>query len=407
MDKFVIHGGHRLTGEIEVSGAKNAAVALIPAVLLCDEPCILENVPDISDVSISLRIMSEMGAQVEYLSKTTVRISAMGLTNYCVPYESARRMRASYYFLGALLGRYGKARVSMPGGCPLGDRPIDQHLKAFSALGANCNIEHGMVDLAAVRAKGLTVIENAAKEPHIVDLANFLNSMGADIMGAGTDVIKIRGVERLHGAVYSVIPDQIEAGTFMIAAAATRGDVLVTNVIPKHLESITSKMRKIGVNIEELDDSVRVWVDGPLVRTNVKTMPHPGFPTDMQPQITTLLTLAEGTSIITEGVWEQRFRYVDELRRMGADISVDGKVAVVEGTGKLTGAPVKACDLRAGAALIIAGLAAHGVTEIEDIYHIERGYANLDAKLRQIGADIQKVSEPTEAAASPELKEAL
>ena len=426
MDKFVIHGGHRLTGEIEVSGAKNAAVALIPAVLLCDEPCILENVPDISDVSISLRIMSEMGAQVEYLSKTTVRISAMGLTNYCVPYESARRMRASYYFLGALLGRYGKARVSMPGGCPLGDRPIDQHLKAFSALGANCNIEHGMVDLvadqlvgnqiyldvvsvgatmnamlAAVRAKGLTVIENAAKEPHIVDLANFLNSMGADIMGAGTDVIKIRGVERLHGAVYSVIPDQIEA------AAATRGDVLVTNVIPKHLEPITSKMRKIGVNIEELDDSVRVWVDGPLVRTNVKTMPHPGFPTDMQPQITTLLTLAEGTSIITEGVWEQRFRYVDELRRMGADISVDGKVAVVEGTGKLTGAPVKACDLRAGAALIIAGLAAHGVTEIEDIYHIERGYANLDAKLRQIGADIQKVSEPTEAAASPELKEAL
>ena len=402
MDKFVIHGGHRLTGEIEVSGAKNAAVALIPAVLLCDEPCILENVPDISDVSISLRIMSEMGAQVEYLSKTTVRISAMGLTNYCVPYESARRMRASYYFLGALLGRYGKARVSMPGGCPLGDRPIDQHLKAFSALGANCNIEHGMVDLVADQLVGNQIYLDVVSVG-----ANFLNSMGADIMGAGTDVIKIRGVERLHGAVYSVIPDQIEAGTFMIAAAATRGDVLVTNVIPKHLEPITSKMRKIGVNIEELDDSVRVWVDGPLVRTNVKTMPHPGFPTDMQPQITTLLTLAEGTSIITEGVWEQRFRYVDELRRMGADISVDGKVAVVEGTGKLTGAPVKACDLRAGAALIIAGLAAHGVTEIEDIYHIERGYANLDAKLRQIGADIQKVSEPTEAAASPELKEAL
>ena len=412
MDKFVIHGGHRLSGEIEVSGAKNAAVALIPAVLLCDEPCILENVPDISDVSISLRIMQEMGAQVEYLNKTTVRISAAGLTNYCVPYESARRMRASYYFLGALLGRYGKARVSMPGGCPLGDRPIDQHLKAFSALGAKCSIDHGMVDLvadaltggqiyldvvsvgatmnamlAAVRARGLTVIENAAKEPHIVDLANFLNSMGADIMGAGTDVIKIRGVQQLHGAVYSVIPDQIEAGTFMIAAAATRGDVLVTNVIPKHLEPI------------------RVWVDGPLVRTNVKTMPHPGFPTDMQPQITTLLTLAEGTSIITEGVWEQRFRYVDELRRMGADISVDGKVAVVEGTGKLTGAPVKACDLRAGAALIIAGLAAHGVTEIEDIYHIERGYSNLDAKLREIGADIVKVSEPS--VQEKQLKEAL
>ena len=281
MDKFVIHGGHRLSGEIEVSGAKNAAVALIPAVLLCDEPCILENVPDISDVSISLRIMQEMGAQVEYLNKTTVRISAAGLTNYCVPYESARRMRASYYFLGALLGRYGKARVSMPGGCPLGDRPIDQHLKAFSALGAKCSIDHGMVDLvadaltggqiyldvvsvgatmnamlAAVRARGLTVIENAAKEPHIVDLANFLNSMGADIMGAGTAVIKIRGVQQLHGAVYSVIPDQIEAGTFMIAAAATRGDVLVTNVIPKHLEPITSKMRTIGVNIEEFDDSI-------------------------------------------------------------------------------------------------------------------------------------------------------
>lgn len=419
MDKFVIHGGHRLSGEIEVSGAKNAAVALIPAVLLCDEPCILENVPEISDVSISLRILYEMGAQVDYINRTTVRISTVGLKNFCVPYESARRMRASYYFLGALLGKFGKARVSMPGGCPLGDRPIDQHLKAFSALGAKCDIQHGMVDLtaekltgnqiyldvvsvgatmnamlAAVRAEGLTIIENAAKEPHIVDLANFLNSMGADIMGAGTDVIKVRGVQYLHGTTYSVIPDQIEAGTFMIAAAATHGDVLVKNVIPKHLEPITMKLRKIGVNIEEFDDSVRVWVDGPLVRTNVKTMPHPGFPTDMQPQITTLLTLAEGTSIITEGVWEQRFRYVDELRRMGADISVDGKVAVVEGTGKLTGAPVKACDLRAGAALIIAGLAAKGITEIEDIYHIERGYSCLDEKLRQVGADIQKVSTP-------------
>lgn len=429
LDKFVIHGGHRLSGEIEVSGAKNAAVALIPAVLLCDEPCILENVPDISDVTISLRILYEMGAQVEYLNKTTVRINATGLQNYCVPYESARKMRASYYFLGALLGRYGKARVSMPGGCPLGDRPIDQHLKAFSALDAKCSIEHGMVDLvadqltgsqiyldvvsvgatmnamlAAVRATGLTVIENAAKEPHIVDLANFLNSMGADIMGAGTDVIKIHGVSHLHGAVYSVIPDQIEAGTFMIAAAATGGDVLVKNIIPKHLEPISSKMRKIGVNIEEFDDSIRIWVDGPLVRTNVKTMPHPGFPTDMQPQITTLLTLAEGTSIITEGVWEQRFCYVDELRRMGANISVDEKVAVVDGVGRLTGAPVKACDLRAGAALIIAGLAARGITEIEDIYHIERGYSNLDAKLREVGADIEKVSDPV---AKVEMKEAM
>ena len=324
-------------------------------------------------------------------------------------------MRASYYFLGALLGKFNKARVSMPGGCPLGDRPIDQHLKAFSALGANCNLDHGMIDvtadslrgnqiyldvvsvgatmnamLAAVKAKGLSIIENAAKEPHIVDLANFLNSMGADIMGAGTDVIKIRGVDYLRGTTYSVIPDQIEAGTFMVAAAATGGDVLVKNVIPKHLESITNKLEKIGVNIEEFDDSVRVWVDGPLVKTNIKTMPHPGFPTDMQPQMATLLTLAEGTSIITEGVWEQRFRYVDELRRMGADISVDGKVAVIEGTGCLQGAPVKACDLRAGAALIIAGLAASGVTEVEDIHHIERGYDNLDKKLQMLGADIVK-----------------
>ena len=414
MEKFVVKGGRCLHGEVEISGAKNAAVGIIPAVILSDEPCILENVPDISDVSISLRILYEMGAQVQTISRNTFRIDASRINNFCVPYESARQMRA-YYFLGALLGKFNKARVSMPGGCPLGDRPIDQHLKAFSALGANCNLDHGMIDvtadslrgnqiyldvvsvgatmnamLAAVKAKGLSIIENAAKEPHIVDLANFLNSMGADIMGAGTDVIKIRGVDYLRGTTYSVIPDQIEAGTFMVAAAATGGDVLVKNVIPKHLESITNKLEKIGVNIEEFDDSVRVWVDGPLVKTNIKTMPHPGFPTDMQPQMATLLTLAEGTSIITEGVWEQRFRYVDELRRMGADISVDGKVAVIEGTGCLQGAPVKACDLRAGAALIIAGLAATGVTEVEDIHHIERGYDNLDKKLQMLGADIVK-----------------
>ena len=414
MEKFVVKGGRCLHGEVEISGAKNAAVGIIPAVILSDEPCILENVPDISDVSISLRILYEMGAQVQTISRNTFRIDASRINNFCVPYESARQMRASYYFLGALLGKFNKARVSMPGGCPLGDRPIDQHLKAFSALGANCNLDHGMIDvtadslrgnqiyldvvsvgatmnamLAAVKAKGLS-IENAAKEPHIVDLANFLNSMGADIMGAGTDVIKIRGVDYLRGTTYSVIPDQIEAGTFMVAAAATGGDVLVKNVIPKHLESITNKLEKIGVNIEEFDDSVRVWVDGPLVKTNIKTMPHPGFPTDMQPQMATLLTLAEGTSIITEGVWEQRFRYVDELRRMGADISVDGKVAVIEGTGCLQGAPVKACDLRAGAALIIAGLAATGVTEVEDIHHIERGYDNLDKKLQMLGADMVK-----------------
>lgn len=427
----MIHGGRKLVGEVEISGAKNAAVALIPAVILCDGPCILENVPDISDVSICFKILREMGAEVEEIGKSTFRISTENIKNCCVPYESARKMRASYYFLGALLGKYGKARVSMPGGCPLGDRPIDQHLKAFSCLGAKCRLDHGMVDLttdrlkgsqifldvvsvgatmnailAAVRAKGLTIIENAAKEPHIVDLANFLNSMGADIMGAGTDVIKIHGVDYLHSATYSVIPDQIEAGTFMCAAAATGGDIIVKNVIPKHLESITNKLRKIGVNIEEFDDSLHVWVDGPLVKTNVKTMPHPGFPTDMQPQITTVLTLAEGTSIVTEGVWEQRFRYVDELRRMGADISVDGKVAVVEGGVKLMGAPVKACDLRAGAALIIAGLAATGITEIEDIFHIERGYGSIELKLQKLGADIKKVSVP-DVVAAPQQKKAL
>lgn len=425
MDKFVIKGGRRLTGEVTISGAKNAAVAILPAVILSDEPCIIENVPGISDVNICLRILKEMGADVTVLGNDSYRIDPTSINKCCVPYETARKMRASYYFLGALLGKFNKARVSMPGGCPLGDRPIDQHLKAFSAMGADYSLSQGMIDLkadklrgnqifldvvsvgatmnamlAAVKAEGLTIIENAAKEPHIVDLANFLNSMGANIMGAGTDVIKIRGVEHLHGTSYAVIPDQIEAGTFMIAAAATKGDVLVKNVIPKHLESITKKLEKIGVNIEQFDDSIRVWVDGPLVKTSVKTTPHPGFPTDMQPQIATLLTLAEGTSIVTEGVWEQRFRYVDELRRMGADISVDGKVAVIEGTGKLMGAPVKACDLRAGAALIIAGLAASGITEVEDIYHVERGYDCMEGKLRALGADIEKVSFPDEAVSS-------
>ena len=396
---------------------------------MSDEPCVIENVPAISDVNICLRILREMGADVQNLSRTSYKIDATKIQKFCVPYETARKMRASYYFLGALLGKFGKARVSMPGGCPLGDRPIDQHLKAFSALGAKYNLNQGMIDLtsnglrggqifldvvsvgatmnamlAAVRAEGLTIIENAAKEPHIVDLANFLNSMGANIMGAGTDVIKIRGVDSLHGTTYAVIPDQIEAGTFMVAAAATNGDVLIKNVIPKHLESITKKLEKIGVNVEQFDDSVRVWVDGPLVKASVKTTPHPGFPTDMQPQIATLLTLAEGTSIVTEGVWEQRFRYVDELRRMGADISVDGKVAVIEGTGKLMGAPVKACDLRAGAALIIAGLAASGVTEIEDIFHIERGYDCMEEKLRALGADIEKKSFPDEIASTEKKK---
>ncbi len=415
MEKFIINGGNRLTGEVEISGAKNAAVAIIPATILADEPCILENVPNINDVSIDLRILRELGAEVTVINKSTIRIDPRNVRDVAVPYELARSMRASYYFLGTLLSKFRHARVPMPGGCDLGDRPMDQHLKCFRALGSNYTIEHGIVELdadflfgtqiyfdkvsvgatinamlAAVKAEGLTILENAAKEPHIVDLANFLNSMGADIMGAGTDVIKIRGVSRLHGATYSIIPDQIEAGTFMIAVAATKGDALIKNVIPKHLEPITSKLRKIGVVVMEYDDSVRVIGQDSYERITVKTMPHPGFPTDMQPQLAALLTLAKGTSIINEGIFDNRFRYVDELRRMGADISVDGNVAMIEGVSHLTGAPVKASDLRAGAALIIAGLSTNGTTEIEDIYHVERGYENMDEKLRKMGADIVK-----------------
>lgn len=420
MEKFIINGGNRLTGEVEISGAKNAAVAIIPAVILADEPCVLENVPNINDVSIDLRILRELGAEVTVINKSTIRIDPRNIRDVAVPYDLARSMRASYYFLGVLLSKFRHARVPMPGGCDLGDRPMDQHLKCFRALGANCMIEHGIVELnadflfgtqiyfdkvsvgatinamlAAVKAEGLTILENAAKEPHIVDLANFLNSMGADIMGAGTDVIKIRGVSRLHGTNYSIIPDQIEAGTFMIAVAATKGDALIKNVIPKHLEPITSKLRKIGVVVMEYDDSIRVIGQESYERITVKTMPHPGFPTDMQPQLAALLTLAKGTSIINEGIFDNRFRYVDELRRMGADISVDGNVAMIEGVSHLTGAPVKASDLRAGAALIIAGLSTTGTTEIEDIYHVERGYENMDEKLRRMGADIVKRDIPT------------
>ena len=415
MDKFIINGGKKLSGTVNISGAKNAAVAIIPATVLADGPCILENVPNINDVSIDLRILSEMGADVKVLNKSTIRIDATRIRDIVVPYEMARSMRGSYYFLSVLLNKFGRAKVSMPGGCDLGDRPIDQHLKCFKALGATYTIEHGIVDIsaeklvgtqiyfdkvtvggtinamiAAVKADGLTILENPAKEPHIVDVANFLNSMGADIMGAGTDVIKIRGVSKLSGTTYSIIPDQIEAGTYIIAAAATRGDVIVNNVIPKHLEPIVSRLRKIGVIIEEHDEYIRVIGQERYERTSVTTMPHPGFPTDMQPQLAALLTLAKGTSIITEGMFDNRFRYVDELRRMGADISVDGKVAVIEGVDHLTGAPVKASDLRAGAALIIAGLSTNGATEIEDIYHIERGYEDMETKLRNLGADIVK-----------------
>ena len=419
MDNFVINGGHELFGEVSISGAKNAAVAIIPAAILADDVVRIENIPQISDVQLIIEILDRMGADIKLVNKNTLDIDTSNISYQSVPYELTSHFRASYYLIGAMLGRFNQAEVAMPGGCNFGVRPIDQHIKGFEMLGADVDIVDGMVCakaeklmgtsiymdvvsvgatinimLAAVKARGLTIIENAAKEPHIVDLANFLNSMGADIMGAGTDVIKIRGVKSLKGTTYAIIPDQIEAGTFMVAAAATKGDVLIKNVIPKHLESITAKLEKIGVNVEEFDDSIRISVDGPLVKTSVKTMPHPGFPTDMQPQISTLLCLAEGTSIVTEGIFDNRFRYVDELRRMGADISVDGKVAVIEGVGSLMGAPVTAPDLRAGAALVIAGLSAKGVTEIEDIYHIERGYEDFEGKLRGLGADIVKKSVP-------------
>ncbi|MBO4878338.1 MAG: UDP-N-acetylglucosamine 1-carboxyvinyltransferase [Ruminococcus sp.] len=427
MDKYIIRGGRRLEGEVVISGAKNAAVAILPAIVLSEEPCVVDNVPDISDVRICLRILEHLGAKVEKLGKDCYRIDPTTINSFCVPYEYAKKMRASYYFLGALLGKFNKARVSMPGGCPLGDRPIDQHLMVFSDLGAKQDLSQGMVDLsaeklkghdisfnvitvggtmnailAAVKAEGQTVIENAAREPHVVDLANFLNSMGAQIMGAGTETIKIKGVEHLYGTNYTVIPDQIEAGTFMVAAAATRGDVLVKNIIPTHLKSIIEAMEKIGVDIEIFDDSLRVTAKKPFTKLDIKTAPHPRFPTDMQPQISTLLTLAEGVSKVTEAIWDNRFEYVKELRRMGADITVDGKVAVIQGTGKLSGAPVKACDLRAGAALIIAGLAATGVTEIEDIFHVERGYDCMEGKLRALGAEIEKCSFPDPVAAETE-----
>ena len=420
MEKYRVYGGHRLVGDVEISGAKNAVVAILPAVILADGVCRIENIPNIMDVATSLEILSSIGAQVRRLNKNTVEIDPRPISTHVVPHDLARHMRASYYFIGALLGRFGTARVSMPGGCSFGVRPIDQHLKGFTALGATvAPMEHGMIDvvaerlvgnsiyldmvsvgatvnimLAAVKARGITVIENAAKEPHIVDLANFLNSMGADVRGAGTDVIKVRGVEHLYGASYSIIPDQIEAGTYMAAAMATGGDIVVRNVIPKHLESITAKLMEMGAVVEEYDDAVRVRRDGPILHCNVKTMPHPGFPTDMQPQIGALLTMAEGTSIVTEGIWDNRFRYVDELRRMGAQVQVDGKVAVFQGIDQLTAAPVKAVDLRAGAAMVIAGLAARGCTEIEEIQYIERGYEDIVEKLQSLGADIRQVTIP-------------
>ncbi len=419
MEKIIINGGRPLRGAVEVSGAKNAAVPIILATLLIDDKCIIENVPAISDVSLSLEMLSAMGCKVKMLGRSTVEIDSRPAQGGLSPYELVRQMRGSYYLVGAELGRWNRAYVGLPGGCNFGVRPIDQHIKGFKALGAKISVEGGYIDaraerlvgasiyfdtvtvggtinvmIAAARAKGTTVIENAAREPHVVDLANFLNSCGAKISGAGTDVIKIRGVDKLYGSTYAIIPDMIEAGTYMCAAAATRGSLHIANVIPKHLESISAKLEEMGVEVIENDDSIDVRHTGTLHRVNIKTLPYPGFPTDMNPQIGVLLCLAEGVSCLTEGVFDNRFRYVEELKRMGANINVDGTTAIIEGGVGLSAAPVKAVDLRAGVAMIIAGLAATGRTEIEDIHYIERGYDDIVGKLRAVGADIKKVIIP-------------
>ena len=416
LEKFVINGGNALCGTVDISGAKNAAVAIIPATILIEDECIIENVPDIQDVRIILDILSSLGAKVEKISANTVKIDASTLNTYIAEKEMASKMRASYYLLGALCGRFKKAAVPPPGGCNFGIRPIDQHIKGFEALNCKVEIKHGSINvdgenikggqvyfdvvsvgatinlmLAAVRAPGVTVMENAAKEPHIVDVANFLNSMGANIKGAGTDVIKITGVEKLHGGTYGVIPDQIEAGTYMFAAAATRGDVTIRNVIPKHLEAITSKFIEMGVDVTEGDDEIRVCAKGNLNKINVKTLPYPGFPTDLQPPMVALLTTVNGTSIVTESVWDSRFQYVAELEKMGAKITVNGSVAVIEGGHALTGADVKSTDLRAGAGMVIAALCANGTTEILNVYHIDRGYESIEKALYSVGADIKRI----------------
>lgn len=415
MEKFVIRGGIPLKGEVTISGAKNAAVAILPATILAADKCLIENLPDISDVNVSLRILKALGAQIKMVNRNTYEIDTTFLTGTDVPEDLSRQMRASYYFLGALLSRFGRAQVAMPGGCNLGPRPIDQHLKAFNALGASDSVDYGMISvrsqeltgghvffdkvsvgatingmLSAVMAKGQTVLENCAKEPHVVDIANFLNMCGANIRGAGTDVIKVRGVERLHGCDYSIIPDQIEAGSYMVAAAATCGDVLVKNVTPKHLEPITVKLVMSGAKVEEYDDAVRVSRSGDLRPVKINTMPHPGFPTDMQPLMSVLLSVAKGTSTVTEGIWDNRFRYVDELAKMGANIQVDGQVAVIEGVEALQPAPLRASDLRAGAALVVAALMTNGVSEVTEISHIERGYERIVEKLQDLGADIRR-----------------
>lgn len=417
MDQYVIRGGIPLIGEVEIGGAKNAALAILAAAVMCDEPVVIDNIPDIKDISVLINAIEEIGAGVERLGKHTVKITGKTIKTVRVDHDSIKKIRASYYLLGALLGKYRKAEVPLPGGCNIGIRAIDQHKKGFEALGAVVKIEHGMiiadtdslrgchlyfdmvsvgatinVMLAAALAEGSTILENAAKEPHVVDVANFLNSMGANIKGAGTDVIRIKGVKALHGTEYSIIPDQIEAGTFMVAAAATKGDVVVRNVIPKHLEAISAKLSEIGCQITEEDDAVRVFGNNQLKHTQIKTLPYPGFPTDMQPQMTVTLALSRGTSIVTETIFDNRFKYVDELAKMGATIKVEGNTAIVDGVRKLTGAEVSAPDLRAGAALVIAGLAADGYTVIDDIQYIERGYESFDEKLRQLGAQIERVT---------------
>ena len=416
LTKYIIKGGHPLHGEVTISGAKNAAVAILPAALLVDGPCRIENIPQISDVTLLLNILQELGADIRTVNRHTMDIDCTNVHSFHTPYALAHTIRASYYLIGALLGRCGQAEVPMPGGCDFGVRPIDQHLKGFRAMGAEIDNQEGFICanvpgghlrganiymdivsvgatinimLAACKAQGMTVIENAAREPHIVDLANFLNSMGPNIMGAGTDVIKVRGVDHMAGGSYSIIPDQIEAGTYMAAAAAAGGEVRVCNVIPKHLDCITAKLVEMGVEVEVEDDALVVRRNGPLRPVNVKTLPYPGFPTDMQPQIGVCLALAEGTSVLTESIWDNRFRYVDELKRMGANIQVNNKVAVFDGVKELIGAPISACDLRAGAAMIIAGAAANGITEISAIHHVERGYEDVVGKMRGIGVQIE------------------
>ena len=414
MEQYVIKGGNPLVGEVEIAGAKNAALAILAAAIMTDETILIENLPDVRDINVLLEAIAGIGAQVDRIDKSTVKINGSTIGDVSVDYEYIKKIRASYYLLGALLGKYKHAEVPLPGGCNIGSRPIDQHLKGFRALGADVDIMHGAIVAKAdelhgshifldVVSVGATInimmaasLENAAREPHVVDVANFLNSMGANIKGAGTDVIRIKGVEKLHRTEYSIIPDQIEAGTFMFAAAATGGDVTVKNVIPKHLEATTAKLEEIGCEVEEFDDAVRVRAPKRLHRTHVKTLPYPGYPTDMQPQIAVTLALAEGTSIVTESIFENRFKYADELSRMGANIKVEGNSAIIDGVKKLTGARVSAPDLRAGAALVIAGLAADGITVVDDIVYIQRGYENFEDKLRSLGAEIERVSNEKE-----------